>query len=315
MIPEYIKTRLFRNGLLRTRLREVEKLLELNPESNFAKRVFKLLTLKYFFGARKVNFASICEEAWEIIPFTENDDIFIIKDIRFVDDIVLKSEFAEIFFGDIDGKQLDYGFNSEQKVASRILGILSDGPYTFGSFSFKDNDVVIDAGANMGVFSIYASKYTTGKIYAFEPQKEAIRLLEKNIGLNLSQEQISIVPYGLSDFCGTAGLSVSHGSHSASSIVIQRNEDEEHEIINCTTLDAWAKENNITKIDFIKADIEGAERKMLIGAQEILKTMAPKLAICTYHLADDPEVIEQLILQANPNYKIIHTSKKLFASV
>ena len=58
-----------------------------------------------------------------------------------------------------------------------------------------------------------------------------------------------------------------------------------------------------------------SRRHFILGAQEFLKTMVSKLANCTYHLADDPEVIEQLILQANPNYKIIHTCKKLFASV
>lgn len=54
---------------------------------------------------------------------------------------------------------------------------------------------------------------------------------------------------------------------------------------------------------------------MLIGATETLKKYAPKLSICTYHLADDKEILEKIILNANPNYIIKHQYKKLYAYV
>jgi hypothetical protein len=54
---------------------------------------------------------------------------------------------------------------------------------------------------------------------------------------------------------------------------------------------------------------------MLKGAKKILKKHAPKLAICTYHLPDDPEVLRRLILDANPAYKIHQGHMKLYAHV
>ena len=80
-------------------------------------------------------------------------------------------------------------------------------------------------------------------------------------------------------------------------------------------LDDFVRENNLPRIDFIKADIEGFERRMLAGAQETLARFAPKLALCTYHLPDDPQVMAELIMQANPKYRIVQKRKKLFASV
>ncbi len=82
-----------------------------------------------------------------------------------------------------------------------------------------------------------------------------------------------------------------------------------------TTLDTWAKKNDIKKIDFIKSDIEGYERHMLSGATTILREHQPILSICTYHLPDDREVIKNIILKANPNYTIIQRKMKLFAFV
>ena len=86
-------------------------------------------------------------------------------------------------------------------------------------------------------------------------------------------------------------------------------------IVETITLDDFVKENNLGRVDFIKADIEGFERNMLQGAQDTLKNFAPKLALCTYHLPDDPEVMSNLIMQANPNYKIVFGKMKLYASV
>ena len=90
---------------------------------------------------------------------------------------------------------------------------------------------------------------------------------------------------------------------------------ESSDVVETITLDDFVKKNNLERVDFIKADIEGFERNMLSGAQETLKNFAPKLALCTYHLPDDPEVMTKLIMQANPNYKIFYGKKKLYASI
>jgi hypothetical protein len=85
-------------------------------------------------------------------------------------------------------------------------------------------------------------------------------------------------------------------------------------LIKIITLDEWVYKENI-KVNFIKADIEGYERKMLQGAVNIIKTQQPVLSLCTYHMPDDPEVMKDIILSANPYYKIIQRRMKMFAYV
>jgi FkbM family methyltransferase len=100
-----------------------------------------------------------------------------------------------------------------------------------------------------------------------------------------------------------------------SSSFVLKGDSEISERIRITTLDAFVESNGIERIDFIKADIEGAERDMLKGATRVLRDFAPKLAICTYHLPDDPAVLEGIIKSANPGYKVVHLRHKLFACV
>ena len=50
-----------------------------------------------------------------------------------------------------------------------------------------------------------------------------------------------------------------------------------------TTIDKFVEENNIEKIDYIKMDVEGAERNILEGAIKTIKKFKPSLAIAIYH--------------------------------
>ena len=196
-------------------------------------------------------------------------------------------------------------------ISNIIIENVGEGPYVYNKVSLNPKDVVIDAGANLGMFSaLAASKQCI--VYAFEPVKNIRnKYLSKTVEIN---SNINMVPLALSNTSGKTEIEVTNGELGGSSIVLKKS-NYTKEVIETISLDEWAKQNNISKIDFIKADIEGAERLMLEGAQYILKTYAPKLAICTYHLPDDKEVLTNLILKANPNYKIEYKWKKLYANV
>jgi FkbM family methyltransferase len=207
--------------------------------------------------------------------------------------------------------------NYNQYVVNYFDRFMGEGPYgyTDGAFdvTVKKNDIVIDAGAWIGDFSAYAA-LKGAVVYAFEPVNETFQLLRKTKELNNTDEgQIYPVQKGLGSSECEMEISIDAGGGEGSSIIIDR--DHVSEKIAVTTLDRFVEENRLERVDFIKADIEGAEREMLKGATNILKTFAPKLAICTYHLPDDPEVLEKIIKEANPAYKILHLRHKLFAAV
>ena len=207
-----------------------------------------------------------------------------------------------------------YNDDYSSRITKFLDGHLSEGAYgyTDGGFdvTVKAGDVVIDAGSWIGDFAAYAaSKGAT--VYAFEPTNDIYNILQKTARLN--DDKIIPVKKGLGSSIGEAHLSIDTTNSEANSIVIDRSSLTE--TIQITTLDQFVKDNNIGKIDFIKADIEGAEREMLKGAKWVLANHAPKLALCTYHLPDDPQIMKQLILDANPNYTIIQQTSKFYASV
>jgi FkbM family methyltransferase len=211
-----------------------------------------------------------------------------------------------------------YHDNYDKQLVQRLDLHMLEGPYgyTDGLFNvtIEKNDVVIDAGAWIGDFSAYAaSKGATA--FAFEPIKEIYDLLCETKMLNNVNEKGQIYPVqkGLGDHEFETNIFIDESNSGSNSIVLGANFDGEK--VSITTLDKFVEDNNLERVDFIKADIEGSERDLLKGATNVLKTFAPKLAICTYHLPDDPEVLEKIIKDANPNYTIVHLRHKLFASV
>ncbi|MDR0612813.1 MAG: FkbM family methyltransferase [Dysgonamonadaceae bacterium] len=211
-----------------------------------------------------------------------------------------------------------YNDNHDRAIVEQVDKFMIEGPYgyTDGRFdvTVKKGDAVIDAGAWIGDFSAYAAN-KGATVYAFEPVKSTYQLLCKTQMLNnIKGGGIYPVRKGLSSMEQNVDITINTKISGANSTVITDSSHKSSEKITLTTIDRFAKENNLERVDFIKADIEGAERDMLRGATNVLRTFAPKLAICTYHLPDDPQVLEQIIKQANPKYRVIHTRHKLFAS-
>lgn len=192
--------------------------------------------------------------------------------------------------------------------------LVNEGLYEYKDCYLNEGDYVIDAGADRGLFSCFAATKIgdKGKVFAFEPTPESCIVLEKQSSINngiIVPNQVAVDESG-----GMKKLLI--GGETNTSNKLGTDIEGENAIdINTITIDEFVQKNNIEHIDFIKADIEGAERRMLKGAVKTLKTMAPRLAICTYHLPDDKYVLEKIIKDANPRYTVVHKWLKLYAWV
>jgi FkbM family methyltransferase len=130
--------------------------------------------------------------------------------------------------------------------------------------------VVFDVGGNVGNYAIQVAKILPlAKIFSFEPAKKTFESLQNNI-----QHYTNIAPYNLAlgNQIGKAVL-YSHTYESGLASVYDRvgldlNYREEIQI---STIDNFCEEHNLTRIDFLKLDIEGNEYRALEGALKMLK--------------------------------------------
>jgi len=247
---------------------------------------------------------------YNFVPFDHKDD----KETLWFD-------FSNIVLSDFRiQKELWEMFSNEKLMGIEIpseddflFSLISEGPYEFKDVFIKQGDIVIDAGSNFGVFSLFAAK-KGANVFSFEPQDSCFEVLNKNINLNQLEDKITPLKLALGDIKGKVSFS-SHKdcNDSGATMITDRSRGRSGYSVDCTTMDNLVKDIGVDRVDFIKADIEGAERLMLSGAVNVLKKFKPKLAICSYHLPDDPEILKKIILEANPEYKVEHCPEKIFA--
>jgi len=225
--------------------------------------------------------------------------------------------------------------NYDASYVDKLDKHLPEGVYCYSDANAKilisKGDVVLDLGAWIGDFSAYAA-YKGATVYAFEPFAVNRVELEKTIAYNKERRgeerrgeerrgeerrgereggSISIEPYGVGEKTDNKCFSAEGNS---AGLGFSKGDDNSGEAVQIVALDDWVQQKNI-KVNFIKSDIEGYERHMLRGARNILKTHQPILSLCTYHFPDDPQVLRDIILDANPAYRIIQRRMKLFAYV
>jgi FkbM family methyltransferase len=179
--------------------------------------------------------------------------------------------------------------------------------YGVGSQSVKAGDVVLDGGANIGIFCRVAFRLGAAQVIAIEPSPENLKCIRRNCADELAKNKLIIVPAGLWQKETTLWFAV-NPVHEEAGKLIDTPADLPlgHTLIEVpvVNVDALKKRLAVNRIDFIKLDIEGAEREALAGAVETLRSDKPRMAICMYHLDDDIDVLPALVTKANPTYKI-----------
>ena len=117
---------------------------------------------------------------------------------------------------------------------------------------------------------------STGRIVAFEPNPEILKLLRENIVANKAGN-VLVEPIACTDREQTLTLWASASFNTGMSSLARENADISYEepprpyTVRGRSIDDVARELNLTKVNAIKVDVEGAEVGVLRGAMKTLK--------------------------------------------
>ena len=231
----------------------------------------KIKIIKYL---ENLSVNDMTEEKKEILTYLKHNNISyfpynFVKKYRSVNIVVYKDENNGMNYVLHDGKCLYFKRGwTEDEIRQYYMGLLveqdlaSPHRYETSDFKVEQGDIVVDAGVAEGNFALSVVDRAK-KLYLFEPDSEWVEPL-----------LLTFAPF-------KEKVTIEHSYISAKS--------------NGTTEISLDDYFGDKKIDFIKADIEGAEPLLLEGAKRIMEKDSPKIAICTYHRQDDAENCKKIL--------------------
>jgi len=202
-----------------------------------------------------------------------------------------------------DGEYWDLKANTAISVLSeQARDIYTNRP----NQTIRPGDVVFDCGASIGVFTRKALKAGAKKVVAVEPAPESLVCLRRNFEAETRNGTVVIVPKGVFGQEGELSFLNMQDNPMGSRFILNPGPRiaPSLERLPVTTIDKLVEELGLLKVDFIKMDIEGSERHALKGAEQTLKRFHPRMAICTYHLSDDPDVIPAVVESFGAGYRM-----------
>ncbi len=167
-------------------------------------------------------------------------------------------------------------------------------------FTFTDKEIYVDAGAFDGdtVLGFIKKVREFKKVYSFEADKN-------NFDKMLLRLQLAEQVYGKDKInCFNAALADYTGKISFLSLGNESSKVNKIKLDNGSKLDCMTLDSVVEDATYIKMDIEGSELDALKGAEKLIKSKKPKMAICIYHRSEDLWQIPAYIHTLVPEYKM-----------
>lgn len=159
--------------------------------------------------------------------------------------------------------------------------------YEVPETTVEGGENVVDCGAAEGIFALSVAA-RAGKLAVFEPWKGFRASLQATFGARAALREQAL---------GAR----SHTARLAGDNLYGIVNETEGDPISVVTLDEFR--NDFGPVDYIKADVEGAEHDLLEGAQETILADKPKMALTVYHEQNDWQHMLALVRRIVPDYR------------
>jgi FkbM family methyltransferase len=184
-----------------------------------------------------------------------------------------------IVFPWYDGLKIHLYLGNDMSRPTFVGGCIEPNEFAFMSSVLRPGMVMVDVGANDGFFASFAARRVgeQGRVYAFEPSRREFGRLEANLTLN-RLTNVRPIHKGVSDGSGTGVLHICEYGHEGQNTLgdfVHEVNGAGTETVELCSLNDYFSNEKLSRLDFIKIDVEGAEFKVLSGARELISRYKP----------------------------------------
>ena len=192
---------------------------------------------------------------------------------------------------------------SRTGLAGMILEIWYDEVYTGRFYTPAPGDVIIDAGANIGLFSLLvARRQPDCKVFAYEPFEQNFQLLSENLAV-AGASAVRAFPFALAGESGASAMSDGGGRSQDHQLTVGPPADAGRPTVRTCSLAEVLEMTGAEAVQLFKCDIEGSERDLFAAATAETIRRVRRYAI-EYHDNIRPGTLDLLIERLGPSHVI-----------
>jgi len=203
-----------------------------------------------------------------------------------------------------EGKTVSY-LTPSSFLKWRVDSLFTKEPCTIEWIAqFRAGEVLVDVGANVGMYTVWAAKTRGVRVFAFEPESQNYGLLNRNLMLNDLGESVRAYCLALSDAAGLSELHLASTDPGTSCHQLGEKVDHHHRPAKprfaqgCVSarLDDLVRDGVVPPPQHIKIDVDGFEPKVIAGAAQVLRAPQTRslLIEVNQNLPDHMQMVKEL---------------------
>jgi FkbM family methyltransferase len=208
---------------------------------------------------------------------------------------------GDLALWDVNGER--YWMPGNSRILPGMLAEQKTELYDSAGQSVRAGDIVLDCGANIGLYTLAALARGASLVVAIEPALDNVECLRRNLAGYVASGRVLIYPKGVWDRDDVLRLNVQPSNSASYSVALRYRGSRPGPQVELTTIDELVRELELQRVDYIKMDIEGAEREALRGGAATIRRFKPRLTISMEHRYDDPRGIPQMVGEMFTGYR------------
>lgn len=171
----------------------------------------------------------------------------------------LTNEVAERYHINLNKKNLQIFLRTYSGDIAIFYEVFWNKVYELPGECFEHAKTIVDLGANIGMASLCFMLSSPGAlIYAVEPESSNFELMLKNLQTGIAGKSIIPLRAAIDSEDGVASIQLNDMRYNSSIIKTTKN----HDVVRTLSMNSLLKEFSLQRIDILKIDIEGSERKL-----------------------------------------------------
>jgi len=183
----------------------------------------------------------------------------------------------------------------------------------YGAAVIEPGATVVDIGANIGCFSIWAAQKAS-RVIACEPHPDNLEILRRNAAINRTTN-LEIIPCAISGVSGKSELFFPENDTFFGRYSLQNRRGTPSVEVTCLTLEDLLLQTHVTSIDLMKIDCEGSEYEILYATAGRTLSQIQQIILECHTIPDRPHWCQTDLARflEGQGFEVVHNASLLYA--